>query len=170
MKNDLISRQAAIDAMYRLEAEDIETYGCSIPEGFDAKPAVEALEALPSAEPERIIKISQRSGKTLENAIDYLHSVGWLQEHDRILTESAEPELKWIPVTEALPDEEKDVLVSVHFDGYKDEYTNYPPSDYVEIASYIDGVWSSVYDEFKMMRRHHHIVAWMEEPKPWRGE
>lgn len=51
--NNLISRQDAIDAMYRLEAEDIETYGCSIPEGFDAKPAVEALEALPSAEPER---------------------------------------------------------------------------------------------------------------------
>ena len=51
--SDLIRRHDAIDAMYQLEAEDIETYGCSIPEGFDAKPAVEALEALPSAEPER---------------------------------------------------------------------------------------------------------------------
>lgn len=50
---DLIKRQDAIDAMYRLEAEDIETYGCSIPEGFDSKPAIEALRALPSAEPER---------------------------------------------------------------------------------------------------------------------
>jgi hypothetical protein len=48
--SDLIRRQDAIDAMYQLEAEDIETYGCSIPEGFDSKPAVEALEALPSAE------------------------------------------------------------------------------------------------------------------------
>lgn len=47
--SDLISRQDAIDAMYRLEMEDVETYGCSIPEGFDAKPAVEALEALLSA-------------------------------------------------------------------------------------------------------------------------
>ena len=85
-------------------------------------------------------------------------------------TPSAEPEMKWIPVTEALPDEEKDVLVSVHFDGYKDKYTNYPPSDYVEIASHIDGVWSSIYDDFKAMRRHHHIVAWMPLPEPWRGE
>lgn len=51
--NDLISRQDAINAMYRLEMEDVETYGCSIPEGFDAKSAVEALEALPSAEPEQ---------------------------------------------------------------------------------------------------------------------
>lgn len=50
------------------------------------------LSLYPSAEPKRIIKIGQRSGKTLESAIDYLRSVGWLQEHDRILTESAEPE------------------------------------------------------------------------------
>lgn len=28
---------------------------------------------------------------TLEKAIDYLHKVGWLQEHDKALTESAEP-------------------------------------------------------------------------------
>ena len=56
---------------------------------------------LPSAEPERVIKIGRRSGKTLESAIYYLHSIGWLQEHDRILMESAEPERKkgrWIPV------------------------------------------------------------------------
>ena len=26
---------------------------------------------------------------TLESAIDYLHSIGWMQEHDRIMTESA---------------------------------------------------------------------------------
>lgn len=34
-----------------------------------------------------------------ESAINYLQSTGWLQEHDRILTESAEPERKngeWI--------------------------------------------------------------------------
>lgn len=27
---------------------------------------------------------------TLESAIDYLNSIGWMQEHDRILTESAQ--------------------------------------------------------------------------------
>ena len=48
---DLIERQAAIDAMRRLEQEDIEAYGAEIPEGFDAEPAVEALKALPSAQP-----------------------------------------------------------------------------------------------------------------------
>ena len=51
--DELISRQAAIDAMRRLEQEDIEAYGAEIPEGFDAEPAVEALKALPSAQPEQ---------------------------------------------------------------------------------------------------------------------
>lgn len=57
--NDLIRRKDAIDAMYRLEAEDIETYGCFIPEGFHANQAVEALKALPSAEPERTAKVDR---------------------------------------------------------------------------------------------------------------
>ena len=35
------------------------------------------LNSMPSAQPEI----------TLESAIDYLHSIGWMQEHDRVLTE-----------------------------------------------------------------------------------
>lgn len=54
MNSDLISRQDAIDAMIQLQDEDIEAYGCGIPEGFDGDRAVEALKALPSAEPEII--------------------------------------------------------------------------------------------------------------------
>jgi len=42
-----------------------------------------ALRDMPSAQPEI----------TLESAIDYLHSIGWMQEHDGILTESAQPEI-----------------------------------------------------------------------------
>jgi len=47
---DLIERQAAIDAMMQLQDEDIEAYGCEIPEGFDGDRAVMALRKLPSAE------------------------------------------------------------------------------------------------------------------------
>lgn len=54
--SDLISREDAIRAMLRLECEDIETYGAKIQEGFDAEPAVEALKALPSAQPEQKIE------------------------------------------------------------------------------------------------------------------
>ena len=46
-----ICRQQAIDKMQELEEEDIEAYGCSIPEGFDGKRAIEALKTLPSVQP-----------------------------------------------------------------------------------------------------------------------
>lgn len=46
---DLIDRHAAIDAMMKLQTEDIEAYGASIPEGFDGDRAVAVLKALPSA-------------------------------------------------------------------------------------------------------------------------
>jgi len=50
MKDDrLISLNAAIDAMMKLQTEDIEAYGASIPEGFDGDRAVTAIKALPSA-------------------------------------------------------------------------------------------------------------------------
>ena len=83
---------------------------------------------------------------------------------------SVEPERKWIPVTEKLPEEEKDVLVSVHFDGYKSKIVNLPQSDYVEIANHIEGVWSSLSDEYKVVEVNHHVIAWMPLPEPWRGE
>lgn len=51
MKDDTISRAAAIDAMMKLQTEDIEAYGASIPEGFDGDRAVTALKALPPAQP-----------------------------------------------------------------------------------------------------------------------
>ena len=49
--NDLISRTAAIDAMEKLYEEDLELYGCEIPEMFHSDRAIEALNALPSAQP-----------------------------------------------------------------------------------------------------------------------
>ena len=55
MSDDTISRQSAIDAMIRLQAEDIEMYGCAIPEGFDGDRAAEELKALPSVQPEQWI-------------------------------------------------------------------------------------------------------------------
>ena len=82
---------------------------------------------------------------------------------------SAEPERKWIPVTERLPEEETDVLVSVHFEGFKGKTVDLPPSDYVEIASHVDGVWSSLSDEYKVAWKKHHVVAWMPTPDPYRG-
>lgn len=79
---------------------------------------------------------------------------------------SADPEWKWIPVTEALPEEDEEVLVTVRFDGTKDVKS----STYVETASQIGGSWTSYSDEWKVSRNRHHIIAWMPLPEPWRGE
>lgn len=49
---DTIYRQDAINIMMALQAEDDEAYGCHIPESFDGERAKEALEILPSAQPE----------------------------------------------------------------------------------------------------------------------
>ena len=70
MKDDTISRQAAIDAMMKLQTEDIEAYGASIPEGFDGDRAVTALKALPSAQPERRCV---NCGRTVNNG-------GWYED------------------------------------------------------------------------------------------
>lgn len=56
---DAISRQAALDAMDALEKEDIEAYGCDIPEGFDGKRAKQAINALPPVNPQ------QRTGRLI---------------------------------------------------------------------------------------------------------
>lgn len=48
ISQDIISRQDAVDAMLKLEHDDIELYGCSIPEGFDSTPAINALKDVPS--------------------------------------------------------------------------------------------------------------------------
>lgn len=91
MKDDLIYRRVAIEAI-----EDTDWYhinrcgelvqGANSEEDtplFKADDIYRVLDSVPSAPPEI----------TLEHAIDYLHSIGWLQEHDRILTESAQQEI-----------------------------------------------------------------------------
>ena len=73
---------------------------------------------------------------------------------------------KWTPVTEALPEEDEEVLVTVRFDGTKDV----KPSVYVETASQISEKWVSYGDEYKVAPHKHHLIAWMPLPEPWKGK
>lgn len=86
--------------------------------------------------------------------------------------ESNEPH--WIPVTERLPEEETDVLVTVHFLGLKQTHSNgwnehIKESYYVEVASHINGEWSSASDEYKVAPKRHKVIAWCELPEPYKG-
>lgn len=47
-----ISIQAAIEAMSKLEQDDIDLYGCKIPEGFDSTPAIEDLKKIKPITPQ----------------------------------------------------------------------------------------------------------------------
>ena len=46
--SDLISRADAIAAMLKEQEDDIEAYGCAIPECFDGDRAVRVLKQLPT--------------------------------------------------------------------------------------------------------------------------
>lgn len=167
--SDLIRREDAFKAIVGLTTQktvdDIEILcdaSVADSEGWlgGIRDALREVEYIPSAEPERIIKIGQRSGKTLESAIDYLHSVGWLQEHDRILTESAEPERKWIPVAEALPEEMDRILVTiVRSDGEKRVRSGHYYKGYFMMDN--GDTWNGTDKE---------VIAWMPLVEPYRGD
>lgn len=80
----------------------------------------------------------------------------------------------WIPVEQALPEEEMDVLVTVHFLGLKQTQHNgwndhIKESHYVEVASHICGEWSSASDDYKIAKDRHKVIAWCELPEPFKG-
>ena len=125
--SDLITRQAAIDAINQICPIDTE-YDCTLLDRVDVRCV---LTDLPSAQPEQ----------------------------------------RWIPCSERLPERGEDVLVTRDYDGRKD---NNKSCRYVEVASCYgeddDITWSSFSDEYKMHPKNHYVVAWMPLPEPYGGE
>ena len=78
--DDLISRQAVIEALRTCYDTETITY-TNGNEYIDYGQALDLINTLPPVQPTI----------THEQAIDYLHETGWLQNHDRILTESRVP-------------------------------------------------------------------------------
>jgi len=104
--------------------------------------------------------------EALVRAFGYQHAIDAVQA-----LPSAQPEQQWIPVSEALPERGKEVLVTRDYDGRKDHNKS---CRYVETASRYgeddDVVWSSYSDEYKMTPKSHRVVAWIPLPEPWRGQ
>lgn len=93
---------------------------------------------------------------------------------DRMETCPLRPENEWIPVSERLPEEETDVLVTVHFIEHKSVHSNgyvdkLPESFYVDIANLISDNWNSYSDEYKICISNHHVIAWKPLPEPYKA-
>lgn len=127
---------------------------------------------------------AERVNNALDMAIDALNhqtvfeQIKWerdmalqtLEEHGIGLGQKSD----WIPVSERLPEEDKDVLVTVHFMGLKQTHPtgwneHIKPSYYVDIASLVNEEWSSMSDEYKIAKSRHKIIAWMPLPEPYKG-
>ena len=106
---DCISRHVAIDAIERAKQNihhNIErAIGRAICEILDE--VENGIKQLPPIQPEI----------THEQAVAYLQSTGWTQEHDRqmmidgVHRLTAQPEPHWIPCSERLPECEQEVLI-----------------------------------------------------------
>ena len=150
--DDSISRQAAIeviDAVFPVDPMKTE-YAQGVACG--AALAKTYVEQLPSAQPEKvcIAKITL-SEEQVREAVEKAKS-GIVQ-----MFPSAQPEQKWIPCSERLP--EKDGRYQV---------TRY---DYVANTEFIDILW---YEENLWWNRHstgdYAVIAWMPLPEPYRAE
>ena len=168
----LISRQAAIDALHTWFRD-----GFDEDKWWNSTHVLAAIEGLPSVQQERKWETCfecplshgcpKIKGCTNEQAIEYASQI----PSDCPLP--AQPEQKWIPCSERLPEEEIDVLVTRKFLGCKDSghgWNNHmPPKTYVEVAQYSCGEWEALSDEYKIARnRHTNPIAWMPLPEPYK--
>jgi len=91
-----------------------------------------------------------------ESAIDYLTEIGWLPEHDRILTEIPQ----WIPCSERLPDKIGDYIVSDIYGQVFSSTLGYVLKE--KCFGYENDDRDFVKDDT--------VVAWMELPEPYRKD
>ena len=154
MNNDLISRQAAIDALDMA----IERYD-EMAEEYRKKADIERNDYMDMR----------------DDAYEARQLAQWLNElkylREKIEQLAIKPEQRWIPCSERLPERGIDVLVTRDYDGRADFNKS---CRYVEVASRHgeddDVVWISYSDEYKMSPKNHKVIAWMPLPEPWRGE
>ena len=142
---DLISRQAAIDAL------------CHIDE-YNAK-SVSAIKALPSAQPEcedavsrfEVLRLIDYSSNDLNDSVDNWYFQGKVKELPSVTPKQP----GWIPCSDALPEYDGEYLVTKKSFGWNcKEYTE------TDIARY---------EKKDGWHKADKVLAWCELPEPWKG-
>lgn len=170
---DLIERDKAIrtlDAVcdrvcqYTKKQRSVMCGACPLGGAFDA------IEELSPAQPEYKLDEWCTDCKEYDSEA---HCCPRFNRVIRTVMGDAKPEQRWIPASERLPEEDEDVLVTVFFHGLTQKHTtgwndHIKPKYYVDIASQIDGEWTSYSDEYKVAKSQHEVIAWCELPEPYK--
>ena len=75
---------------------------------------------------------------------------------------------KWIPVKERLPEEDTDVLCTIHFEGK--HLAPLAREWFVDICHCRDGEWYTYLDDDATKDAWFDVVAWMPLPNCYEGE
>ena len=145
VEGDCISRQMAIDAMK--DALD--------PHIVQFVKSKMAIEALPSAQPERVCVANvtltdEQVKEVVEKAKNAVISVIELEPH-------------WIPCSERLPEENGQYLITIKYKHVNDSYEDV----YAEHGEWLDGKWDMFC--FGHCGEVEDIIAWMPLPEPYKG-
>lgn len=86
-------------------------------------------------------------------------AANWLKEAEKWMSgvPSAEPEQRWIPCSEKLPERGVSVLLS---------HVGYVSEDYLDIDDGAMYFWNSGIDLDEELKN----LAWLPLPEPWKGE
>jgi len=147
VKDDTISRQAAIDALDEIESEVADGYGYQYPKWR------KYFCELPSAQPEPLtLRVDSELTKE-----EYDKLMQDIKDAPVVLLPSAQPEPQWIPCSERLPEGITQVIIqtngeAIHEAIYmgKDDYGHY--------------VWKRPDNEIYWDEE---VVAWMPLPTPY---
>lgn len=144
MKNDLISRQAAIEALEREQSHEERPIQETRWFDLGLGKAQDVLSGLPPAQPEKVFVAEVKvSGEELQQCVD--RAVERLKEE--VQTD------RWIPVSERLPEKGKQVLCC-----------NKHGSVFTSTITYIGS------NRLVSFGQHHEVIAWMPLPEPYKAE